>query len=472
MSVLKQLAGRRILLLNWRDRANPAAGGAESFTEEVAQRFVQAGAAVTLFTSAYSGAEPYDWSSGYLVIRKGGRFGVYAAAGRHLRRYADHYDAVIDFQNGIPFFAPLWGPAKLPVVCVVHHVHQQQFDQYFRWPLNLVGRLLEGRVSRIIYGDRPMVAVSPSTRAEMRRELRFRGHIHVVPAGMAPSRAVAVQKSARPSIAVVTRLVPHKRFDHLIAAVPQLLSKWPELRVVVAGDGEERGPLIAEVQRLGLQDVVKLPGRVSEETKAELLGAAWLTVAPSAAEGWGLTVIEGNALGTPAVAYDVPGLRDSIRPGVTGWLTRDGESLADAISDALHELSDDERRAQVSAAARSWAGSFSWDITAERLAGVLLAEMRYRPQDMTERRQAVDLATVASWPAELAGQIVPVLEQGLRSTDTVVSDANGVRALLAGCDEIGAVKAMSRIAVPFPELRLATRADVVAVHGGETRCPA
>jgi hypothetical protein len=212
-----------------------------------------------------------------------------------------------------------------------------------------------------------------------------------------------------------------------------------------------------------------MPGRVSEEAKFELLGAAWLTVAPSAAEGWGLTIMEANAIGTPAVAYDVPGLRDSVRHGTTGWLVRHGQTLAGALSDALQELSDPDRRAQIEAAAKAWAGAFSWDSSADRLAGVLLAEMKYRQLGKLERRQAVDLATVASWQAELAAELVPVLKSGLRSTDIVVSDANGVRALLVGCDEIGAVKALSRIGVALPELRLATRASVLALPSGEPR---
>jgi glycosyltransferase involved in cell wall biosynthesis len=466
---LEQLAGCRILFLNWRDRANPAAGGAESYTEQIAGRFVRAGAAVTLFTSAFHGAAPYDWSNGYLVIRKGSRFGVYAAAARHLKRYSSHYDAVVDFQNGIPFFAPLWGPPGLPVVCVVHHVHQRQFDMYFRWPLNLIGRLLEGAASRVVYQGRPMVAVSPSTRAEMRRELRFRGHVFIVPNGVEPSVRVLADRSDRPAIAVVTRLVPHKQLSHLVSAVPELLGKWPELRVVIAGDGEARGELAAEVARLGLRDVVELPGRVSEETKLELLGGAWLTVAPSAAEGWGLTVMEANAMGTPAVAYDVPGLRDSVRHGVTGWLVRSHERLADVLGEALRELSDPTRRVQFGSAAQAWASAFSWDASANRLAGVLLAEMKFRGLRKTERRQALDLATVASWPAELAAEIVPALKSGLRSTDIVIDDANGVRALLVGCDEIGAVKALARIGVPVPDLRLATRSGILTVDEGEAR---
>jgi glycosyltransferase involved in cell wall biosynthesis len=465
MSALSQLAGRRILFLNWRDRTNPAAGGAESYTEQIAQRFVGAGAAVTLVTSAYQGAEPYDWSSGYLVIRKGGQFGVYAAAARHLRRYAAHYDAVVDFQNGIPFFAPLWGPRRLPVVCVIHHVHQRQFDMYFRWPMNLVGRFLEGRASRIVYRGRPMIAVSPSTRAEMRRELRFRGHVHIVPNGIDLPRSAPARKTPWPSIIVVTRLVPHKQMDHLIAAVPELLHKWPDLRVVVAGAGEAREGLIAQVKRLGLEDAVELPGRVPEQAKADLLGAAWLTVAPSAAEGWGLTIMEANAMGTPAVAYDVPGLRDSVRHGLTGWLVSRGENLADALSDALHELTEPGRRAQIGTAAQAWARSFSWDASADRLAGVVLADMKYRKLREFDRRRAIDLAIVARWPPELAQEVMPVLKAGLRATDIVISDPDGVRALLVGCDELGAIKALARIRVPLPELQLATRAGVLAVLG-------
>ena len=165
----------------------------------------------------------------------------------------------------------------------------------------------------------------------MRRELRFRGHVHIVPNGIDVPGPAPDRRAVRPTIAVVTRLVPHKQMDHLIAAVPELLGKWPELRVVVAGDGESREQLSSQVRKLGLQDVVDLPGRVSEEVKFELLATAWLTVAPSAAEGWGLTIMEANALGTPAVAYDVPGLRDSVRHGITGWLVRQGQSLADAL---------------------------------------------------------------------------------------------------------------------------------------------
>lgn len=461
-SALEQLAGQRILLLNWRDLSNPAAGGAESYTEQIARRFVRAGASVTLFTSSYPGAAPYDWSNEYLVIRKGGRFGVYVAAARHLKRYAGHYDAVIDFQNGIPFFAPRWAPPAMPVVCVVHHVHQRQFDMYFPWPMNHVGRLLEGRVSRRVYGDRPMVAVSPSTRAEMRRELGFRGPVHIVPNGVDAPPPSAAPRSASPTIALVTRLVPHKQIDQLVDAVPELLRRWPDLRVTIAGTGAGQEALAAQVRRLGLDKAVSLPGRVSEQAKSDLLSQAWLTVAPSMAEGWGLTVIEANAVGTPAVAYNVPGLRDSVRHGVTGWLVQPGENLATALAGAIAELTNSRTQQQIADQARAWASGFSWDSSAERLANVLLTEVWHQALGGPGRRRPVDLATVASWPPELSAEVAPILRKALRVTDIIISDDEGLRVLLIGCDELGAAKALQRVPVPPATLQLATTARVLA----------
>ena len=465
MSALGQFAGRRILFLNWRDRSNPAAGGAEAYAEQIARRFARAGALLTLFTSTYQDAPPYDWADEYLVVRKGGRFGVYLAAARHLKRHGRQYDAVVDFQNGIPFFAPLWAPAGAAVICVLHHVHQAQFDMYFRWPANRVGRLLEGIVSRRVYRDCPLIAVSPSTRAEMRHQLGFRGPVHIVPNGVDQLPPSSVRRSPAPAIAVVTRLVPHKRLHLLLEAVPDLLRRWPDLRVDIAGTGPARAALLAQVRELGLEQAVVLPGRISEQAKSDLLSRAWLTVAPSLAEGWGLTVLEANTVGTPAVAYDVPGLRDSVRDEVTGWLVPPGPGLAGALINALDELTDQDRQRLIADRSRAWARRFSWDASAERLAGVLLSEVARREQGSPFRRRSVDLATIASWPPDIAGELAPLLRKALRVTDVISIGEDGLRVLLTGCDEVGAARALQRVPVPPATLRLATTTGILCGTG-------
>jgi glycosyltransferase involved in cell wall biosynthesis len=344
-------------------------------------------------------------------------------------------------------------------------VHQQQFDMYFRWPVNNVGRLLEGRVSRGVYRHVPLVAVSPSTRAEMRHQLGLHGPIHIVPNGVDALPPGRSPRSPAPSIAVVTRLVPHKRLHLLVDAVPALLSRWPDLHVDIAGTGPARAGLVSRVMRLGLEKNVSLPGRVSEQEKSDLLSRAWLTVAPSLAEGWGLTVLEANTLGTPAVAYDVPGLRDSVRDGRTGWLVPAGHDLAPALINALSELADPARRRAYADEAQRWAQRFSWDASAERLARVLLGEVKWRRHGSPSRRRSVDISTVASWPAEAVAAMDGHLHRALRLTDALSTGEKGIRALLNGCDEVGAALALRRIPVPPTSLHLATTTQVLCGTG-------
>lgn len=465
MTVLEQFAGRRILFLNWRDLSNPAAGGAEAYTEKVAHRFARAGALVTLFTSAYPDAAPYDWTNEYLIIREGNPFGVYMAAARHLRKHGRRYDAVVDFQNGIPFFAPFWAPAGMPVVCVVHHVHQKQFDLHFRWPMNLIGRALESRATRRVYRDSVFVAVSPSTRAEMRHRLGLRRPIHIVPNGVDKLPVSRAVRSASPSIAVVTRIVPHKRLHLLVDAVPDLRRRWPNLRVDIAGTGPGYGDLAAHVRNLGLEGIVALRGRVPEQEKSDLLTRAWLTVCPSLAEGWGLTALEANTVGTPTVAYDVPGLRDSVRDGTTGWLVPPGRDLAAVIAEAFDELSTPARRQVVAVECQRWAAEFTWDDTAQRLAQVVQSEVMRKSLYGTSRRRTIDLATVAAWPPEQADEVESVLRKELRVTDMITRGEDRLRVLLTGCDELGATRALSRVAIPPHSLRLATTSEILRGRG-------
>jgi glycosyltransferase involved in cell wall biosynthesis len=466
MSALERLAGRRVLLLNRRDLSNPAAGGAESYSEEIASRFSRAGAEVTLFTSGYDGAAAYDWAHQYLVIRRGGRYGVYLAAARHLQRHGPSYDAIVDFQHGIPFFAPLWAPAK-PVVCVVHHVHQAQFDLYFPWPLNLVARLLEGRISRRVYRGRPLVAVSPSTLAEMRRQLGFRQQIYLVPNGTAPLPPSAEVTSASPLISVITRLVPHKRLHLLVEAVPELLARWPGLRVEIAGTGPAADALRQQVRDLALEHAVHLPGRVSEQEKSDLLHRSWLTAVPSQAEGWGLTVMEASAAGVPTIAFDVPGLRDSVRDGVTGWLVPPGQTLAETAAGALEQLADPGRRQATATQCRQWAQRFSWDDSAERLASVVISEMGQAARGTRSGRRPNQLAAVAWWPPARGREVADILRKALRITDVITLSDDGLSVLLLGCDELAASRALERIPIPPAWLRLATTTELLCGSGGK-----
>lgn len=459
MTALEHLARTDVLFLNWRDPAHPQAGGAEAYCFEIARRLARSGARVTLFTARFPGSRPMEWTDGVRVLRGGGAYGVYPSAARHLLRNRHTYDAVVDFQNGIPFFSPLFTPRWTADVCVIHHIHQKQFDLFFRWPMNSVGRLLEKQISRVVYRGHAIVAVSPSTRAGVRAELGFRNPVYLVPNGSPGPSTVPVARAATPTIAVVTRMTPQKRVDLLLRALPALRERWPGLRVDLAGDGGELPNLRALARTLGLDSSVTFHGHVTEERKRALLGGAWLTVVPSVAEGWGLTVIEANSMGTPAVAFDVPGLRDAVRQGHNGWLVPDGGSLSAALTTALTELSDADARDRADRRCRAWSARFSWDDSAERLAQVILEEAGRVRRHRRSRRRTSDL-TVLTWFRSPNGDHVErALKTLLRETDRWTREGDVFQLLLHGCDELRAFQALRRLGVPDAAFRLAHRRE-------------
>ena len=446
MTLADRLAGRRILFVNWRDHTHPQAGGAEVYCEEIARSFAAAGAEVTLFTSKHGDAPAAELQRGVYYVRQGGTFDVYLRAAAFMRDQRHSFDAVLDFQNGIPFFAPLFVGRGTATVCVIHHVHQKQFGLHFPAPVAAVGRLLEGPVARVVYGARPVVAVSPSTRESVRRGLRLRGPIHVVPNGLVPHEDELARRTGDvPRIALVTRLVPQKRIDLLVRAAGDLRQRFPRLAVDIAGTGPAEAGLRALVTELGLEDTVRLHGFVSNAERDEIWRSAWLTVVPSVREGWGLTVLEANQWGVPCVAFDVPGLKDAVLDGATGWLVGEGGDFVETIAAGLTEMADPQLAAATASRCVAWSARFSWADSALRLAAVVDAEVERVALGRVSQRTPGDQATMASFTAADdtgANDVEAWLRRRLRRTDAIRRSARSFSVLLHGSDEVEAAAAI------------------------------
>ncbi|MEV5831795.1 glycosyltransferase family 4 protein [Spirillospora sp. NPDC052242] len=364
----------RLAVVNWRDPWHPAAGGAERYAWEVARGMALRGARVTYITARARGQARREQVEDVTFVRLGGRFTVYPLVLLWLLLHRRSFDAVIDCQNGIPFFSPWALPRRVPVFCVVHHVHDDQFGLYFPSWLAWVGRVLEGPVSRWTYRRHAFVVVSPSTLRAVRERLGWTGPAHIVHNGSTAVDADAADAPGPrgdPDLVCVTRLVPHKRLDLLLDLAGRLAERRPGLRLHVVGDGPEAPGLAAGIAARELTGVVVPHGYVAEEVKAALVARADLHLSTSRGEGWGLSVIEAAALGVPTVAADVDGLRDAVRDGVTGWLVPPGGDFADVVERALKELDDPDRRAAVAAACRSRAAGFDWDRTTTRIAALV-----------------------------------------------------------------------------------------------------
>jgi glycosyltransferase involved in cell wall biosynthesis len=361
-----ELCGRHVAVVNWRDLAHTQAGGSERYAWEMACALRDAGAHVEFVTGRDAGQRRTEAVDGIDVRRRGGSFTFYLAASAALLRRRRTLDLVVEAENGIPAFAPLVVRRGTPVVLVMHHVHLDQFGTHFPAPVAWVGRLLEGRVMPRAYRNARTVAVSGSTETEMRERLHWTGPVTVIPNGAPPKTIDEAPTADEPGsetpvrLSVLGRLAAHKRVDSVIRAVAELRARGRSVRLDVVGRGPEQAALEALVRELGLTEHVRLHGFVSDEVKDALVGASALHVCASDGEGWGQVVIEAAAWGVPTVARRVPGLRDSIVPGETGWLLEDSLSLADGIDSALRELADPGRREEMARACEAWAARFSW----------------------------------------------------------------------------------------------------------------
>jgi len=363
-----------ILALNWRCPRHPQAGGAETSLFAQARCWAADGHRVTIVCAdpGRAHAPRREVIDGVAVRRMGGRFTVYLRAALYVLRYGRRFDRILDVANGIPFFTPLL--TGTPTVLCVHHVHRQQWYSEFPRPLATIGWFAERRVVPRVYRRRAVIAISPTTE-EALVDIGFaRARIEIVYSGverppLAPDPS-AVPAARGPRIAYVGRLKTYKRLDLLLHAAAALRAEFPGLRVDIAGDGDARPSLAALVARLGLGECVTLHGFVDDTTKDRILREATVFATPSMHEGWGLSAIEANTYGCPAVAYDVPGLRVAIQHGATGLLARDDDGFRQALATLLR---DPALRARLGADAREWAARFDWATCARSTLRVLRA---------------------------------------------------------------------------------------------------
>jgi glycosyltransferase involved in cell wall biosynthesis len=362
----------RILVVNWLDRDNPKAGGAERHLHEIFGRLAACGHEVSVLASGWRGCQARATTNGLRIHRTGRRYTFSLAAPRYYRRHlaGKGFDVVVEDLNKVPVFARYW--SRAPVVLLVHHLFGTTAFQAAPVPVALVTWLLE-RPIPWVYRRAPVIAVSESTRQDLIARGLSRERIQVIPNGIELDRytpAPGDRRAERPTILFVGRLKRYKRVDVVLQALTRVVESGLDVQLIVVGDGDERAALEAQAGRLGITDRVEFVGYVSEDEKLAHLRRAWLHVLVSSKEGWGISIVEAAACGTPTVASDSPGLRESVVDGETGLLVPHGD--VPALAEAMRMLlADSERRRKMGRAARRYAERFSWDASASAVEAVL-----------------------------------------------------------------------------------------------------
>ncbi len=356
----------RILILNERDPRHPRSGGAETHVHEVFRRLAALGHSVTEYVSSFPGSTAHDEIDAIRFERMGPVPTYYPRAALRCARAtrSGEFDVVVECLNKMPFLAPLY--AARPVLGLCHHLFGGTAFRQVSWPVAAAVVAVE-RAIPLAYRSAPIVAISDSTRDDLVARGIASEQIEVQPPGIRRPEAPFVPIAQRkPLVVYVGRLEPYKRIELVMEAIAYVAMRRPDVKLVLLGRGSARPRLQHLAATLGVRERVEFAGFVSDAERDAWLAESRVCVCASRKEGFGLTVIEANAVGTPNVTSDAPGLRDTVRHGETGFLVAEGGAAAFAQRiDSL--LGDDALAERMSCAALAWSQRFDWDIAAAEM---------------------------------------------------------------------------------------------------------
>ncbi len=365
----------RILWMNWRCIKHPLAGGAEVYTHEIAKRLAATGHEIILATSNPRNLPSKEIIDGYTVIRRGGKYTVYLGAKKtyhELKEKGWKPDVVIDEVNTIPFLTPKY--VNEPITMLIHQLCKDCWSHAIHPLIQPLGWWLEKQLHKTYVNAaqkgklKAVITVSPSTKQDL-AELGYPQHlIHIVYNGLdwdTYKDCVDLCRDKEDLVVYVGRITPYKKLEDLVKAWRIVEQEYSDASLVVAGRAEPKylRRLVELAKKLNLERA-EFRTNISQQEKKLLLAKAKMLVYTSSREGWGQTILEAAACKTPAIAYNVPGLKDSVKHMQTGVLVKLGniEKLAKAIT---WLLTDEALRSRLGENTYRYARQFTWDKVAE-----------------------------------------------------------------------------------------------------------
>lgn len=355
----------KVLVVNWRCPKNPEMGGAEVHMHEIFKRVAAKGHNVTIVAHNFKGAGKREILEGVEIIRTGNKFLFNHQFKRFYRRHLikEKYDLIVDDISKIPLGIPSY--INKPVVGIIHHIHGKSL--YKELPKLMANYIIRAeKMIPKVYRNTPIFAVSESTKKELIELGQPENKIDILYNAINHHLFdnIKVDKYEEPTICYIGRIKKYKNLEAVIDALPGVIENIPNLKFKIAGSGDHLPKLKKYVDAKGLSANVDFLGYLTEKEKAEEMAKSWLFVTMALKEGWGITVIEANAAGTPVIGSDVPGLRDSIKDNVTGKLVELNNTQQ--LQKVLIELLDNKEKLQeMSLEAKKWASNFTWDNSAD-----------------------------------------------------------------------------------------------------------
>ena len=357
-----------VLWLAWKDPGHPEAGGAELVARELCRRLVREGHQVTLLTCGYNGAKQAETQDGIRIVRIGKTRHLHPVQALlyYLRHFRGRYDVLIEEVNGgAPYFSVLF-ERRARKFMLYHQLARINWLYEMKPPFSYLGYhvLVPAATKLVSLARAPVITVSESTRQVLAGHGFRHQPIYIISEGLAiePVRDLKrIQKFARPTLLSLGAMRAMKRtLDH-IAAFEIAKQKVSDLQLKIAGraSGAYGKKVLERIASSCFAGDIEYLGTVSRDEKITLMQRAHLILQTAVEEGWGLTITEAASQGTPAVVYDVSGLRDSVKHGRTGIVTREDPSLLGEGVVSL--LGDPEYYEHLRRAAWQWSKRITFD---------------------------------------------------------------------------------------------------------------
>ncbi|HEX6258343.1 MAG TPA: glycosyltransferase family 4 protein [Candidatus Saccharimonadales bacterium] len=366
-----------ILWFSWKDISHPQAGGAEIILHELSKRLVTDGHSVTILTARYQGSEMHDTIDGIKIIRVGNNRYAHSAAALwyYLRNLRNRFDVVVEAVNTAPYFSCFF-KGKAKSILFYHQLAREIWFHEAPAPLSHLGYYVLEPIATFLMGKAraTTVTISNSTKQDLLRFGFKPERIAIISEGIeiAPIKKLSdIQKYSQPTMLSLGSVRAMKQTQDQVEAFALAKQKVPELRLIVAGDhsGAYGQQVLDQIEKSRFKDHITVLGRVSLEKKIELMQKSHFIAVTSIKEGWGLIVTEAASQGTPAVVYDVDGLRDSVKNGVTGIVTRPTpKTLADGV---VALLADKQKYQEVQENAWRWSKEITFAKSYKDFMGVI-----------------------------------------------------------------------------------------------------
>lgn len=355
-----------ILILNWKDIKNPDVGGAEIIVYELAKRLVKDGHKVTWFSRNFKDGKRYEKIDGITIIRRGSLLTTYLYAPYYYMILKRKPDLVFDMSNTIFWQTPLWA-YKSKKIAYLNQLAQEVFDYEYSWIMAKIGKFVE-RFQYITYGHTKFLCYSKSTKSDLEKIGISSINISLFGLGLDHSRYVPGSKAKYPLFLCVSRLVKMKRTDLAVKAFSRVIRKYPKAKLAIIGYGYDKDRLKEMVKEMDLSGNIFFVDKDNlffsksvKDQKVKIMQEAWALVFPSVKEGWGMTVTECAACGTPAIVTDVTGLRDSVVKDKTGIIVSANPSSDELASAMIKMIEKTAFRKKMSKDAVVWAKNFTWE---------------------------------------------------------------------------------------------------------------